>query len=151
MRNADRLSAALLLAGALAFSAAALWSWPYSGDDGPGPAFLPFWLGLLMAALAGAMLARSLRARERGPGWAPRGVALRHVLVVLGATVAFAALIKVLGMILGSALFLAVLVRYLERNPWPLVLAVAAGAAGFNYLVFAHWLHVPFPVGPLGF
>jgi len=28
---------------------------------------------------------------------------------------------------------------------------VAAGAAGFIWLVFARWLHVPFPVGPLGF
>ena len=54
-------------------------------------------------------------------------------------------------MILGSALFLAVLVRYLGRHSWLPVLSVAAGAAGFNYLVFAHWLRVPFPVGPLGF
>lgn len=151
MRNADRISAALLLAGAVAFSAAALKFYAYSSPDGPGPAFLPFWLGLAMALLAGAMLVRSLRARERGTGWAPRGVALRHVAVVLGATVAFAALIQTLGMILGSALFLAVLMRYLDRNRWPLVLAVAAGAAGFNYLVFAYWLRVPFPVGPLGF
>ena len=151
MRNADRISAALLLAGAVAFSAAALKFYAYSSPDGPGPAFLPFWLGLAMALLAGAMLVRSLRARERGAGWAPRGVALRHVAVVLGATVAFAALIQTLGMILGSALFLAVLMRYLDRNRWPLVLAVAAGAAGFNYLVFAYWLRVPFPVGPLGF
>jgi putative tricarboxylic transport membrane protein len=151
VRNADRVSAVLLLAGALGFSAAALKSWPYTSPEGPGPAFLPFWLGLGMAALAAAMLVRSLRERERGRGWAPSGVALRHVLVVLGVTIAFAALIKVLGMILGSALFLLVLVRYLGRHSWLLVLAVAAGAAGFNWLVFAHWLHVPFPVGPLGF
>ena len=151
MRNADRVGAVLLRAGALGFSAVALKSWPYTSPEGPGPAFLPFWLGLGMAALAAAMLARSLRERSRGADWAPRGVALRHVLVVLGVTVAFAALIKLLGMILGSGLFLAVLVRYLGRHSWLLVLSVAAGAAGFNWLVFAHWLHVPFPVGPLGF
>ena len=151
MRNADRVTAALLLAGALAFAAAALKFYAYSSPDGPGPGFLPFWLGLAMALLAGAMLLRSLRARERGEDWAPRGVALRHVAVVLGATLAFGALITTLGMILASALFIAGLARYLDRNPWPRVLAVAAGAAAFNYLVFAHWLRVPFPVGPLGF
>lgn len=151
MRNADRVSAALLLAGALGFSAVALKSWPYTSPEGPGPAFLPFWLGLGMAALAAALLARSLRERSRGADWAPRGVPLRHVLVVLGVTVAFAALIQFLGMILGSALFLVVLVRYLGRHSWPVVLSVAAGGAGFIWLVFARWLHVPFPVGPLGF
>lgn len=151
MRNADRVSAALLLAGALGFSAVALKSWPYTSPEGPGPAFLPFWLGLGMAALAAALLARSLRERSRGVVWAPRGVPLRHVLVVLGVTVAFAALIQFLGMILGSALFLAVLMRYLGRHSWLVVLSVAAGAAGFIWLVFARWLHVPFPVGPLGF
>jgi putative tricarboxylic transport membrane protein len=151
VRNADRASAVLLLAGSLGFSAVALKSWPYASPEGPGPAFLPFWLGLGMAALAAAMLARSLRQAGRGPGWAPGGAALRHVLVVLGVTIAFAALIPVLGMILGSALFLAALVRYLGRHSWLMVLGVAAGAAGFNWLVFAHWLHVPFPLGPLGF
>jgi len=83
--------------------------------------------------------------------WTRVAVRVTVVLVVLGVTVAFAALIKLLGMILGSGLFLAVLVRYLGRHSWLLVLSVAAGAAGFNWLVFAHWLHVPFPVGPLGF
>ena len=151
MRNADRVSAVLLLAGALGFSAVALQSWPYTSPEGPGPAFLPFWLGLGMACLAAMMLARSLREKNAGAPWWPRGVALRHVLVVLGVTVAFAALIKVIGMILATGLFLVVLVRYLGRHAWPLVLAVAAGAAGFDYLVFAHWLRVPFPLGPLGF
>lgn len=151
MRNADRISAALLLAGAVAFSAAALRFYAYWSPEGPGPAFLPFWLGLAMALLAGAMLVRSLRARARGPDWAPRGVALRHVAVVLGVTVAFVALIKTLGMVLGSALFLAALVRYLGRHAWWLVISVAVGSAIFNYLVFAHWLRVPFPEGPFGF
>ena len=151
MRNADRIAAALLLAGAVAFVAGALKFYAYWSPEGPGPAFLPFWLGLGMTLLSGGMLARSLRAPKRGPDWAPRGESLRHVAVVLGVTIAFAALLKTLGMVLGSALFLAALVRYLGRHPWFTVLAVAVGAAMFNYLVFARWLRVPFPEGPLGF
>lgn len=151
MRNADRIVAALLLAGAVAFSGAALKYYAYWSPEGPGPAFLPFWLGLGMALLSGGMLVRSLRARSRGPDWAPRGESLRYVVVVMGVTVAFAALIKTLGMVIGSALFLAVLVRYLGRHAWFTVLVVAVGAAVFNYLVFARWLRVPFPEGPFGF
>ncbi len=54
-------------------------------------------------------------------------------------------------MVLGTALFLVVLLRFLDRTPWPLTLAVAAAPPAFNYLVFTHWLRVPLPVGVLGF
>jgi putative tricarboxylic transport membrane protein len=149
VRNADRISAGLLLAFAVAFSAGALKYYAYWGDAGPGSAFLPFWLGVVMAALAVLMLARNPHARDAGSDWIPRGEGRRHVLVVLAVTVAFVAALKVVGMILGTALFLVVLMRYLGRHAWWLTIAIAAAAAGFNYLVFVHWLRVPFPEGML--
>ena len=142
MRNADRTTAVLLLAVSVAFSAGALKYYAWWGPGGPGSAFLPFWLGLVMAGLALMML---LRKASAGREWLPRGEGLRDLLVVLGATVAFVALLKVIGMILGSALYLAVLVGYLGRHRWWVVLGVAVGAALVNWLVFVHWLHVPFP------
>ncbi len=149
MRNTDRITAALLLACAVAFSAAALKYYKWWGADGPGPAFMPFWLGLVMAALALMMLVRSLREKYTGDAWLPRGEGLRHMLVVLGASAAFVALLKVTGMIFGTALFLAGLLRYLGRHRWQVCAAVALGAAGFNWLVFARWLRVPLPEGML--
>lgn len=149
MRNADRITAALLLVFSAAFSAGALKYYRWWGDDGPGSAFLPFWLGLVMALLALMMLVKSLREKNPGQRWLPRGEGLQHTLVVLSASVAFVALLKVTGMILGTALFLAGLLRYLGRHRWWVCVAVAVGAAGFNWLVFAHWLHVPLPEGML--
>ena len=149
MRGADRVTAALLLAFAVAFSAGALKQYQWWGSGGPGPAFMPFWLGLVMALLALGMLLKSLKRQDPGEAWLPRGEGLRDLLVVLGATVAFVALLNVLGMVIGTALYLAVLVRYLGRHRWWVTLAVAAGAAGFNWLVFVHWLRVPFPEGKL--
>ena len=151
MRNADRITAVLLLAFSAAFSAGALKYYSWWGSGGPGSAFLPFWLGICMALLAAMLLARSLREREPGAEWLPRGEGLRHMLVVLAVTAAFVALMKAIGMIVGTALFLVVLIRYLGRHPWWMTVAIAAAAAGFNYLVFAYWLRVPFPEGPLGF
>lgn len=151
MRNADRSTATLLLLGAVAFSAGALKYYGYWGEGGPGPAFLPFWLGVLMALLSGAMLVRSLREREAGGAWLAQGEARSRVLVVIAASVLFVVLLKVLGMVVASVLYLAFLMRYLERNPWPLTLGVSAAAAGINYVVFVRWLHVPFPEGFLGF
>jgi len=145
VRAADRITAALLLVFAAAFAAGALRYYEYWGAGGPGPAFLPFWLGVAMALLALMMLVKALRNPQPGRAWLPRGEGLRHTLVVLGVTASFIALLKVLGMILGTALFLAALVRYLGRHAWWVTLAVALAAAAFNWLVFAHWLRLPFP------
>jgi putative tricarboxylic transport membrane protein len=145
VRSADRITAGLLLALAVGFAAGALKYYSWSGSGGPGSAFMPFWLGLVMAGLALMLLVKSLRERNPGGAWLPRGEGLRDMLVVLGVTTLFVALLKVVGMVLGTALFLAVLVRYLGRHRWWVTLGVALAAAGFNWLVFVHWLHVPFP------
>jgi hypothetical protein len=145
VRSADRITAALLLALSVAFAAGALKYYQWWGPGGPGPAFVPFWLGLVMAGLALLMLVKSLRNPYPGDAWLPRGEGLRAMLVVLGVTVAFVVLLQVVGMILGTALFVAALVGFLGRHRWWVIAAVAIGAAGFNYLVFLRWLRVPFP------
>jgi hypothetical protein len=147
VRQADRITAALLLAFAVAFSVGALKDYQWWGSGGPGPAFMPFWLGLVMALLALMMLVRSLKQQHPGEAWLPRGEGLRDLLVVLAATIAYVVLLNVTGMVIGTALYLAILVRYLGRHPWWVTAAVAVGAAFFNWLVFVHWLHVPMPEG----
>jgi hypothetical protein len=147
VRSADRITAGLLLALAVAFSAGALKYYSWWGPGGPGSAFLPFWLGVVMALLAVMMFIKNLKEKNPGEAWLPRGEGLRHMLVVLGVTAVFVALLKVVGMILGTALFLIVLMRYLGRHRWWVTVAIAIAAAGFNYLAFVHWLRVPFPEG----
>jgi len=140
-----------LLALAVAFSAGALTHYSYWGPNGPGPAFLPFWLGVVMAGLAALLLSGAVRSRDPGAQWLPRGESLKRLALVLSATIGLVALLNVVGMILGTALFLIVLMRFLDRNPWPLTLAVAVATAGVNFLVFTYWLRVPMPVSVLGF
>ena len=41
--------------------------------------------------------------------------------------------------------------RYFERHAWRLTAVVVLAAAAANWLVFVHWLKVPFPLSPLGF
>jgi hypothetical protein len=149
VRSADRVTAALLLAFSAAFSAGALKNYQWWGAGGPGPAFLPFWLGLVMAGLALLLLFRSLKDPNPGEAWLPRGEPLRQMLVVLGATVLFVALLNVLGMVIGTALYLVFLLRYLGRHAWWLTLAVGVGTAFLTWLVFVHWLRVPMPEGML--
>jgi putative tricarboxylic transport membrane protein len=151
VRSADRFAGAGLLALGVAFSAGALKQYAYWGPNGPGPAFLPFWLGLAMAILATLLLVGAIRAAEPGDAWFPRGEGLRRLLVVLGATTALVMLLGVVGMAVGTWLFLLGLFRFVDRQPWPLGIAVATAVTGVNWLVFTYWLRVPMPVGPWGF
>ena len=149
MRSADRITALLLLVFSVAFAAGALKQYSWWGPGGPGSAFLPFWLGLVMAVLALMFLLKSIKQTHPGESWLPRGEGLRDMLVVLGVTVAFVAFLKVTGMVIGTALYLAALIWYLGRHRWWVTLGVAIAAAAFNWLVFVHWLRVPMPEGIL--
>jgi len=147
VRSADRVTALLLLVFSVAFAAGALKQYSWWGSGGPGSAFVPFWLGLVMICLALGMLVRSVKERDPGASWLPRGDGLRDMLVVLGVTIAFVALLTVTGMVIGTALYLLILVRYLGRHPWWMTVTIALAAAAFNWLVFVHWLRVPMPEG----
>ncbi len=151
MRPADRIAGAALLALGVAFSAGALTQYSYWGENGPGPAFLPFWLGLAMALLASVLLVGAIRSDDPGDPWLPRGEGLRRLVLVFGISVAFVSLLNVLGMALGTVLFLIILLRGLDRQPWRITVTVALAVAVVNYLIFTHWLRVPMPVGVLGF
>ena len=151
MRGADRFAGAGLLALGVAFAAGALKQYDYWGPNGPGPAFLPFWLGLAMAVLATGLLVGALRSADAGEPWFPRGEGLRRLLLVLGATTALVFLLNVVGMVVGTFLFLVGLFRFIDRQPWLLSLVVALAVAGLNFLVFTYWLRVPMPVGVFGF
>jgi len=141
--KADRVTAVLLLVFALGFTGTALKYYPYWSETGPGQGFLPVWLGGGMAGLALLLLFRRGR-NEAAIEW-PRGEGLRHMLVLLAATVVFVSFLKTLGMVISTAAYLAFVVWYLGRHRWWVTLGVAAGAALLNWLVFVHWLRVPFP------
>ena len=149
MRNADRVTAGFLFVVSIAFAIGALKYYDWWGPGGPGSAFLPFWLGLVMALLATGMFAKTLKNDYPAADWWPKGQGLKDMLVVLAATVGFVALFNGLGMVIGTAAYLLFLCWYLGSHRWWTIVAVALGAAFFNWLVFVHWLHVPFPEGKL--
>ena len=151
MRTADRIGAAVLLALAVAYTATAASRYTYWAATGPGSGFFPFWLGLVLAALSILLLASAVRRVDPGPAWLPTGHGAARFVVVVLVTALFIALLPLLGMALGTAVFLGVLLRMLEGHSWRTTAAVAVGAAVANWAVFVLWLKVPFPVGVLGF
>ena len=151
MRRADQIAGAGLLLLGVAFSGMALWKYTYWGPTGPGSGFLPFWLGLAMAVLAAGLLLGTRRGREPGARWLPEGAGLRRLVAVLGVTAGLVVVLKIVGMVVGTVLFLVAILRFVERMRWRSTLAIAVGTAAVNYLIFTYWLRVPFPLGVLGF
>jgi hypothetical protein len=151
VRRADLVGAVVLFVFGAWFALTAALRYPYWGANGPGSGFFPVWLGSAMAALAVVLFVHACRSREPGAeSWLPGGRGLRRLLSVVALTAVFIALLKVVGMIAGTALFLIVLLRFIERHSWRVSLAVALAAATVNWLVFTYWLQVPFPVGVFG-
>ena len=151
MRRADQVSGLVLLLFGVWFSVTAARMHPYWAPTGPGSGFLPVWLGAVMALLGGLLFVGATRRSDPGPAWLPGGRVLVRVVAVVSAIGLLIALMPWLGMTLGTALFLVAILRFLEGHGWITTLGVAIGAAGANWLVFTHWLRVPFPVGVLGF
>jgi len=151
VRRADQIAGAGLLLLGVAFSGMALWKYTYWGPTGPGSGFLPFWLGLAMAVLAAGLLLGTRRGREPGARWLPEGAGLRRLVAVLGVTAGLVVVLKIVGMVVGTVLFLVAILRFVERMRWRSTLAIAVGTAAVNYLIFTYWLRVPFPLGVLGF
>ena len=150
MRRADQVTGLALLALGVSFTAGGL-QHTYWGPGGPGAGFLPVWLGVALAALAIMLVVSATRGPDGDGGWLPTGVGLRRLLAVLGVTVAFVALLRVVGMGLGTALFLTVILHFVEGHRFLSSLAIGVGVAVVNYVVFTYWLRVPFPAGVLGF
>ncbi len=114
---------------------------------GPGPRFLPVSLGVIVAVLGAAVAVRPSPDRPRSS--TGRVERLRVAATVVG-LVLYAVVFERLGFLIASAAFMALLLLLYGERRWLVVLAVAVGAAGATYAVFAWWLGVPLPPGLLG-
>ncbi len=152
MRNSDRISALVLLAGAgfVGMEAWRLTLWSAPGI--PGPGFLPLLLAIGLAVGAVGVFLEGARANSAGGAkwFADRGSVLRLV-VLLACIVALVAAIEPLGMLLAVGLFLLVFLGIYLKGHWPVILLVAAGTPLGLYLIFERWLKFTLPRGFFGF
>ena len=126
---------------------------PYRSEFGPGPGFLPLWIGIGIVACSVAMLYacffRPNRRSEEATAFS--GIEFGRA---FGAWLAFVAAIVLLPLI-GFGLSLGLLTTFLifaldRRSLWVALGVALALALGFH-LVFAVALGVSLPVGFLGF
>jgi putative tricarboxylic transport membrane protein len=148
----------LIATGAmLAFCLFALWqSLLLSLTDrlGPGPGFFPFWLALIGAVLAVALLFTTFL-EPKGPADAdvrilPYGAGGLRWLAVVVLLAAVTIAMDLIGFRLAMLAFNAALVIALgERRWWIIAVFSVLGSFGVYY-VFTTWLDVILPVGQFG-
>jgi len=136
---------------------------PYWSHYGPGPGFLPLWLGVALAIIAAALVIEGWRVRESAcagrtvaqypPADGARADGTERVswfALVLG-VLGMVLLVDRLGLLLAMSVFLLAGARWVAGLTWTnCVLVALLGPASF-YLLFGVLLAVPFPRGPLGF
>jgi len=140
-----------IIAGIGLLVAAGSLRYGFGSFEDPGPGFLPFFSGAVMAAFAAAILIRDLRKR-----WSPlrdlwKGARWRLSAMVAVCVLLYTVFLRDLGFLISTFILMAYFFRVLETSAWKKSLfAALATTVGF-YLVFQVWLQAQLPKGPLGF
>jgi Tripartite tricarboxylate transporter TctB family len=110
-----------------------------------GPAFFPFWLGLILTVLGVAIALAAVRSKVDKPlekfHWGPVGW-------VLGAVVIYGFLMKPLGMPVAGFVLVVVASFGGEDFRWKPTVILALALTIFTTLVFAYGLKLPIPLCP---
>ena len=120
---------------------------PAQTGFGLGPAFLPFWTGIVLAACGLWLCARA--AVDAEVSWpSSRGFARAasgFVLLLL-----YTLALQPVGYLISTAAFLVITILLLERVRPIRAFVVGIASAAFLFLIFRVWLRLPLPSGVLG-
>ncbi len=124
---------------------------PYFLEGVPGPGFLPLWLSLGLIAAGGMLTMKGIRpgplpkAEVIWPGWIAWK---RNGILLITLAISFL-LLDLLGFLVTTALFVAVVAYGLGTRSWRILASLPPLTAIVLYGVFAVWLRVPLPRGIL--
>jgi len=149
--NNDQASSAVgLLIGALIV----IHSFVYEigSMSAPGVGFMPLLagMGIILFTLIG--LGKASVQSLKGIWWDPlwKGMKWERIVIALFALFLYALLLKILGFILTTILFIGFLLRVLEHQRWRVAITWAVLSALSFYVVFEVWLKSQLPAGVLG-
>jgi putative tricarboxylic transport membrane protein len=135
---------------ALAFSVMALYEsakLPFGTVHSPGQGFFPLWISAVIFLLALFLLFRALTSRSSVAREGSARIAKVAALLVVLAAYTF--LLEPLGYPFCTFFLVLFMLRATDPQRWTVALSMAAITAVGSYVVFAIWLRVPLPRGPL--
>ncbi len=120
----------------------------YYSEYGPGPGFLPLWVGIIIAGCAIYVIIDVLKKHHKiGTFFKPRTKLGLHVLVIIFITFL---LLPLLGFSIGLALFAGITMRIMGKHRWLSCSLTAVVTAICIHLIFISWLTIPLPQGLIG-
>jgi hypothetical protein len=120
----------------------------YYSEFGPGPGFLPLWVGICITICAVALIVNLLRKHGKaGAFFKPKTKEGLKILLLIIATFL---LLPVFGFSIGFGLFAGVTMRVMGKHRWVGCTLTAIGIALGIRFVFAQWLSIPLPTGIVG-
>ena len=120
----------------------------YYSEYGPGPGFLPLWVGIIIAGCAIYVIIDVLKKHHKiGTFFKPRTKLGLHVLVIIFITFL---LLPFLGFSIGLALFVGITMRIMGKHRWLSCSLTAVVTAICIHLIFVSWLTIPLPQGLIG-
>jgi putative tricarboxylic transport membrane protein len=118
----------------------------------PQTGFFPSILAILLLFLSIALLVQTCRRAVGETGEHPiKSEAWIRISITLAAMLGFALVLEKLGFLLSTFIVMLVLLRVIEPQKWPRVIAVALATALICYFLFARLLNIPLPAGVLEF
>jgi len=125
----------------------------YLSKFGPGPGFLPFWLGIILGLIALFAFVNTFRWKRkyegdepRLPGWG----SLKRVGIIMLIMAGFALFVNSLGFILTMFFFVTILLFVLEGVGFLKSLFYGLTFSASVFLIFRYWMELDLPKGLLG-
>jgi putative tricarboxylic transport membrane protein len=119
----------------------------------PGPGFLFFWTGIVVAILAITVIVKSLKkfSQEEVTDKAFGRSNVKKVVLVLAALFLYAFLMEWLGFFISTLLLFVFLLGVIEKKKWWFAVGVSVIVTILSYLLFETGLQSQLPKGILGF
>lgn len=116
----------------------------------PGPGFIFFWSGLVLAALAVLGPLRACVSHRDRETTAPRQTNWSQILLALVVLGLYALFIERIGFLLTTAVMMGLIVRLAGEHRWSRIVTFALGATLGAYAILQVWLQTRLPPGLLG-
>ena len=147
MRLADFIGGAVVLLLGLAAIYFSL-QLEYYSEFGPGPGFLPLWIGICITGFAIVLIFVTLKKHGKAGAFLKPRTREGFKLLLLIVPTFF--LLRFLGFSVAFGLFAGITMRVMGRHQWVSCGLTAVGIAiGIRY-VFGQWLSIPLPKGIVG-
>lgn len=121
---------------------------PYTGDFGPGPGFLPLWLGITLVVCAVPVIMTDLKTTGTSLKLFQPETAKCLQVLILVVTVFLS--LPVLGFSTGLAVITGGGMRLMGRHSWVSCVVTLIGTAVCIHYLFGQWLSIPLPKGMIG-